>query len=525
MQEETVRSGSAREMVKSVWGRRKWLAAVVFVVPFVTIVSLIMFMPSIYRSTAMILVDRQQVPESMVRSTVTSALETRLHTISQEILSRSRLDALIRQFNLYSDLRQHAPLEEVIERMRREIRLELKSIEQKEDRRGATIAFALSYEGRNPEMVARVTNTLAGFYIEENLKARERQAAGTSQFLKVQAAEVKKRLETQEVLLNDFKKRYMGGLPQQTDANMSVIERLNAQLLMNSDIQTRLRERREALTRQYAEISAQGPAGDESSAQRLVRLNLELRALRSTYNDKYPDIARIKQEIADIEAELTEPPKRKDAQAAAPPLSPQLRAIRDTQVAVDFELGMLQNDDKRLRNALASYVGRVENSPKREQEFRELTRDYETMRENYTSLMKRYEEAQLAENLEQRQKGEQFRLLDPAVPGSEPAAPNRLRMLLTALAGCLGLAVAVVVLAEQVNAPYHSLDDLRAAATVPVLLSIPLIVTPEDTLRRTRRLRLVAASVAVGLVIMVAVSFFIAHGNDQLVALVSRGRM
>src|SRR5438477_1151459 len=142
MQDEAVRSGSMMETVKSAWGRRKWLAVVVFAVPFVTAVSLIMFMPSVYKSMATILVDRQQIPESMVRPTVTSALETRLQTISQEILSRSRLEALIRQFDLYADQRRSGPVEEVIDRMRKDIKLDLKSVQQSDDRRsGATIAF------------------------------------------------------------------------------------------------------------------------------------------------------------------------------------------------------------------------------------------------------------------------------------------------------------------------------------------------------------------------------------------------
>src|SRR5262249_44534389 len=152
-----------------------------------------------------------------------------------EILSRSRLDAMIRQFDLYSDMRQSAPLEEVIDRMRKDIKLELKAVQQAEDRRSATIAFELSYDGRNPEKVARVTNTLASFYVEENLKARERQAVGTSEFLKVQLAEAKKRLDVQEAMVRDFKKRYMGELPQQTDANLSAIDRLSGQLRLNSD--------------------------------------------------------------------------------------------------------------------------------------------------------------------------------------------------------------------------------------------------------------------------------------------------
>lgn len=137
--------------------------------------------------------------------------------------------------------------------------------------------------------------------------------------------------------------------------------------------------------------------------------------------------------------------------------------------------------------------------------------------------MKRYDEASLAESMEQRQKGEQFRILDPAVPASEPSAPNRLRLVLMTLAGCAALAVAAVMLAEQVNAPCHSLDELRALTALPVLLSIPLIVTPEDTARRRRRMRLATLSVAAGLVLLIGVSFYIAHGNEQLVHLVARG--
>ena len=139
--------------------------------------------------------------------------------------------------------------------------------------------------------------------------------------------------------------------------------------------------------------------------------------------------------------------------------------------------------------------------------------------------MKRYDDAQLAESMEHRQKGEQFRVLDSAIPAAEPTAPNRMRLLLMALGVCVGLAVASVMLAEQINASFHSVDELRALSTFPVLLSIPLIVTPEDTERRRRRMRLAAATVATGLVLLFGASFFIAYGNEQLVLLVTRGRL
>ena len=202
---EEPRQASGLHGLPAVWSRRKWLAILVFIFPMSAAVSLLVFLPNIYQSTATVLVDRQQVPEAFVQPTVTSALETRLHTISQEILSRSRLEALITRFGLYADLRKRIPSEEVIERMRKDIKLELKGVDVRGARQ-ATVAFTISYQGSDPATVSLVTNTLASFYIEENLKARERQATGTAQFLKVQLEETKKRLDDQEQRVSAFKR-------------------------------------------------------------------------------------------------------------------------------------------------------------------------------------------------------------------------------------------------------------------------------------------------------------------------------
>src|SRR2546428_274100 len=257
MAEETAK-GAGLDGLLAVWSRRKWLAILAFVFPMSAAASLLAFLPNIYRSTATVLVDRQQVPETFVQPTVTSALETRLHTISQEILSRSRLDALINRFGLYVDLRKRVPSEEVIERMRRDIKLELKGVEVKGASQ-ATVAFTISYQGGDPGTVSLVTNTLASFYIEENLKARERQATGTAEFLKVQLGETKKRLDEQEQRGSAFKRGYMGELPQQMETNLTTLERLHAQLRLNADNQTRAAERRQALPTQLAEAESLRP--------------------------------------------------------------------------------------------------------------------------------------------------------------------------------------------------------------------------------------------------------------------------
>ena len=249
---EQRRKSPGLDAVLAVWSRRKWLAVPVAAATLAAAVSTVTFLPNIYRSSATILVERQQVPEEFVKSTVTSAVENRLQTITQEVLSRSRLLDLIDRFGLYADLKTRAPLEEVIERMRQDIAVEPKGIEQKWSNR-VTIAFAISYTGSDPRKVAQVTNALASFYIEENLKARERQATGTAEFLRVQLEETKKRLDQQEQQVSQFKRGNMGELPEQMQANLSTLERLNAQLRLNSENQTRAIERQSALAKESVE--------------------------------------------------------------------------------------------------------------------------------------------------------------------------------------------------------------------------------------------------------------------------------
>src|SRR5262245_5724841 len=217
-EDEAPQKGVAVERLRAAWGRRKWLAMLLFAVPFVAAVTIIFSLPPFYRSTALVLVEGQQVPENFVPATVTSQLETRLHTINQEILSRARLEALITRFGLYPALRTHAQTEELVERMRRDIKLDLRVTPGREGYRSATTAFTLSYRGPDPQTVAQVTNTLASFYIEENLKVRERQDTGTAEFLKVQLTETRKRLDELELSVRGLRRRNIGEVPQQMRA-------------------------------------------------------------------------------------------------------------------------------------------------------------------------------------------------------------------------------------------------------------------------------------------------------------------
>jgi polysaccharide chain length determinant protein (PEP-CTERM system associated) len=537
-------AGAALERLAAAWRRRKWLAVLAFALPATAALTGIGSLPALHRSTATVLIERQQVPEAFVRPTVTSNLEVRLHTISQEILSRSRLEGLINRFRLYPDLRPALSGEELVERMRKDIRLELRATDPR-GRQGATTAFALSYQGRDPQTVAIVTNTLASFYIEENLKVRERQATGTAEFLKVQLADAKKRLDEQEARLSVFRRRHIGELPEQMQANLSALEALSAQLRINSDRQIRVGERRAALQGQLAALHGQVPEGAfrahapappagpdgfaprEHPGARLLRLRQELAAARARYTDTHPVVSRLRGEIAALREEVPEALADLEAAAAphapgpqpeaAPAPNPHVLRVREALQEAAAEAKILKAEEEQLRQAMATYRARVENTPRREQELQELSRDYAMTRELYQSLTRRHEEAQLAESMEQRQKGEQFRVLDPAVPAVTPVAPNRVRLGLLAVVLAAGLAAGAVVLAETLDTSFHSVRDLRAFTRVAVLGTIPQILTDAGRRRARWRFRLLAAAALAVLILAAGLAHQVTHDNERLV--------
>jgi len=254
---------------------------------------------------------------------------------------------------------------------------------------------------------------------------------------------------------------------------------------------------------------------------RLARLRQELASALSRYTEQHPTVVRLKAEITATEREPAEPAGTQGAAAGSS--NPYVSRLRETFSAAESEAKVLKVEEQRLRGAIAAYQARLENTPKREQEYQEVSRDYESTKQLYESLGKRYEEAQLAESMEQRQKGEQFRILEPAIPSQIPAAPNRLKLFIVSLVLSLGLAAGALMVAEMLDTSFHSVNELREFSIVPVLVSIPRIVTDADRQRQQQRLRVVAVGTLLGLVLIVGVSYFVAHGNEQLVQILAGG--
>jgi succinoglycan biosynthesis transport protein ExoP len=515
-------SHSEHDAALEAWQRRKWLALATFLIAAAAGASMTVSLPDLYHAKASVLVARQQVSEAFVRPSVTAELETRIHIIHQQVMSRARLTDVIQRLDLYPDLRSaQVPFDTVVERMRRDVQLDLKGVEQTTGR-AATIAFTLGYTGRDPIQVAEVANTLVALYVEENTKSRERQASSTAEFLKNQLATVKQHLDGQEQRLSAFKAQHTSELPEQVEANLAALERLNTHLRLNGEYRIRALERRERIEKQLADVRLGPPPAAAASmpVTRLAARRQELANLRRTYSDRHPDVIPLQEEIAALERQVS----AADAETTSkPPVTdsgvPPERPLNE----IETELASLREEERFLRQVIAGYEARVEIAPKRQQTLHELSRDYDTTKQRYEVLLKQYEDAQLAATLEQGQSMEQLQILDAAVPPRLPSAPNRLWIFIMGLLASLGLAFGAMVAAEKLDTTFHTVDDLRAFASVPTLATIRLILTPADIRRQRWRMALLAAVLVAGVGLVAAGSYYVADGNEQLVRLTARG--
>jgi polysaccharide chain length determinant protein (PEP-CTERM system associated) len=516
-------TGTLVSQAAAIWRRRKWLALLVFAAALTAVVALAVSLPDVYRGSATVLVERHGVPESFVKSAVTSELETRLQTVNQKILSRSNLAALADRLQLYPELRARGSAQAVADRMRRDVTLELKSVERRGFQEPAMVAFTIGYRGRDPGTVATVANTLASAYIEENRASREQQATATASLLKSQLDETKTRLEAQERRIGEFRQRHPGAVPQQAMANAVALERLHAELRATLGGQERAAERRQAALQQMAEVAASptGSAADGPAAV-LATKRAELARLRTEYTERYPDVVRLRQEIELLERQPAVRPGAPTPRATLGAATPATHRLQQAVTQAETDAARLRDEEVRLRRAIADYQRRVDDAPRLEQELGQLSRDYEATREVYRSLLGRYEEALIGQTMEAQRGGEVFRLVDTAVPPERPAAPDRMLLVLIGTLAAAGLAVGVAFLADQLDSSFHSAEALRSFTAVPVVAAIPVIDTEGDRRARARRFRLAAAGALVGLLAIAGIAHVVARDNDGLVTMMVR---
>jgi succinoglycan biosynthesis transport protein ExoP len=439
---------SPLSLVRMLW-KHRLMVAVVAIVGLMVSVVVVRQLPSIYRSEALILLDSQKIPEKYVTSTVNTDVQERLASISQEILSTTRLQKIIDDFGLYRDERKKLAREEVVELMRKDITITLEN-------GGAPsrpAAFRVGYQGRNPTLVTEVASRLSNLFVEEDLQNRERQAQGTANFIDSQLNEAKKTLDDLEAKVSKYKLAHNGDLPEQETSLNATLTRLQLELQGNQDAVNRAQQNKTVLqgTVDMAEAaagttharrpSANNPFEVSTNSNPLPEgdskyLEAQYDALSKLYQPTYPRMVALRHEIE--RQKLVE-----DSERA------RVENLKKQIALVDREIQQRTSERERILNSIQLYQARIEQLPVREQETAALTRDYEMSKTNYKSLLDKKLAAGMATDMEKLQQGERFTMLDPPRVPEKPISPQRPKLIGIGFVISLVLAFAIPIAIEK----------------------------------------------------------------------------
>ncbi len=508
--------------------RRKWIVAYTILTILFAAGVYCIVTPEMYKSSIAILIIPQAVPSEYVRSTISVRAEEQLGTIRQQVTSRTTLTKVMDELGLFRRERETMTSEELFAMARKRVEIEV----MRGRGRGGNEAFSLSFEYEDPNLAMQTASRLATVFIEENLKMRERQAVGTSEFLESQLKETKERLEAMEQRVGSYKMRHMGQLPQQMDANLRMMTGLQDRLRSNENAIRSAEERQSFLEAQAGLVgkSLPAPAGGHGKAEtaapsgsvhslesELARKRERLADLNARYTEMVPEVSSLKAEVAELEKRVVqarralsqEPAEGRragpaDVDAAAPAAYEELRQMRARQKAVAAEIASLKKEREEIRNALAAVEGKVAQSPLREQEMIAMIRDYENQKRSYDDLLRKKLEADVSQNLEKRQKGTQFQILDPANLPEEPFKPNRRKVMGAALLASLFLGFGLAIALEAADLRLRDVSDFRHYYKVPILGYIPAL---RD--QRQRRVASMRRAAVVGGLITLTMAFSI----------------
>lgn len=524
----------------------------------------------IYLSQSTILIENQQIPDEYVKSSITSYVEERLEMIKQQVMSRTKLMGIIEEFGLYREMRERYTTEETVAKMRDDIILETINADVMDRRTGrpseATIAFTLSYEGKTPSTVQRVANVLASLYLEENLRAREQQASNTTAFLQQELDGLKEQIDLFQNRISDFKKAHYGELPEFSGVNLGAVARLNRDLDQISTQINLLKERKILLEGQLANVDPLLSVVTEDGKmamnpqERLKYLRLELISVQGILTDKHPDIIRLKQSILELESQvrgdedsigkvrrlnelrgelasvegrlgpkhpeviklskevenLSQEVEKLKVESAIyrlgeqEPDNPAYINLKTQLASTQLDIDSLVEQRKEIDPEIYDYEKRLENAPIVEQEYNNLTGDYENAKFKYNEIMNKLMQARVAQGMEESQQGERFTIVEPAQLPEKPYKPNRMAIMLIGFVLALGAGVGIAAVRESLDASIKTADELFSITGVPVLSVIPEMESDEEVrARRRKTVILILAGIGVAAVAVVLVHLYV----------------
>jgi polysaccharide chain length determinant protein (PEP-CTERM system associated) len=502
--------------------RRIWWIIIPFLLTVLAGLAYTLAAPKIYEAQTLILVQPQRVPENFVRTIVSATVEDRLRTITQQVMSRTNLESIIKEYNLLDFNENGLLVDDRVAILRGRIKVD---VSNRGAARGEANSFTITFHDEDPRKVMEVTNALASNFIAENLRLRESQAIGTSTFLSDELESVERKLREKEEELKNYRERYMGGLPEQLETNLSILERLAGQLdQLNSNlrdaenrkilVQTQMAEQRNA----RAGVTLRSTSREQEPRD-ITSLKNELASLESRYTQNHPDVISLKATIAKLEAEASERSRSSEGETSMSNVDPSLvHQFQD----IGLDIANLKEEISKIQAQVEWYQTKVEETPKREQELLALNRDYENLNGMYNSLLNRKLEAEIAVSMEKKQKGEQFRVIDPAKMPDRPVKPNIVQVFLLTLALGLGLGLASAYLVEFMDTSYKAPEEVEKGLQLPVLVSLPMRYT-ENELRSIKMNRILAvASVAVGFIVSAFGIVFAVKGMEGVMEFIKR---
>jgi polysaccharide chain length determinant protein (PEP-CTERM system associated) len=468
-----------------IFRRRWWIAFLCVIVGVSAAYALCHVLPKRYTSTTVVLIEPPTVPENYVQPVVTGSLNERLASMQEQILSRTRLQPVLEQFNLYRQDRNRLPMEDLVDRLRKAIDVEPMQ-PTPGTRSNALPGFTVAVTLSTPQLAQQVCAQITSMFMEQNLRLRQSQAEDTTNFLSSQLKDAREKLDEHDAKLATFERRYMGVLPNEQNANMNLLMSTTQQLEAVGQTLSRAQQDKafaQTVLSQQLEAwkASQSDQTPETLEQQLRNLQAQIVILKSRYTDDYPDVIKAKNDIAELQRRIREERTQSKQGTAAesaetpavePPQIQQLRVqIHQDNVAIE----QATKHQEQLQKQIHALQAKMQLSPSVQEEYKRLTRDHQTALDFYNSLLKKQKESAIATDLERRQQSEQFRVLDPANLPDRPSFPNPFRFYPGGGGAGLMLGLGIVALVELRDKKIRSERDVLYFLELPTLAMIPSV--------------------------------------------------
>lgn len=454
--------------------RKLWIITPLLIVPPLVFIGG-RHWPKKYRSETMIMVDQQKIPDEYVKASITGDISDRLQTISEEVMSRTRLLMIADKDGLYRKEREKYGDDSAIASLRKDITVE--TIKGTSDRNPVD-GFKISYVALTPEQAQEVTQQIAALFIEENIKERDQDVEGTQRFIENQLIEARAELAAQDAKIRDFKSTHLGTLPEQEQANLAMISQYQSLAQQNSEAIDRANQQQVYLQSMLNVNGSQKATVAAPPTPLQIQLQAaenELAAARQKYTESHPDVIRLRDEVATLKAQVKNQPVSA-APHATPSTGPTIGQQLESQLlATREEIKARTDRQQELESQINGLEGKVQSLPAVQQQYEALSRDYSEMQKNYESLLEKEQASGMAAELERHNESERFRILDPASYPSSPYSPNLLLVNAVGLFGALMLGIGLAYLAEIRDPTIHNLDEAEVYLSVPVIVALPSI--------------------------------------------------